>query len=251
MDSRKKLKIAGVLGMTCIGIGVASGYLVHDAVPEPVAVDNADRHRVAEKERDGERGPVRAYSREPVAPSINAERRLKDLVKEEDETVSPANVEKSPERVVQEEFGYWMSKARKAGIDVPTDFAMPADLCGMFAREHAVFERRVKAVEEIRMPIVENLAQQLQQAGRYEEFRNPDTLQGEEANAQKKAIRFARRPTKDNQTVVIAGEGPWLRLIRVNATEDYRLQQAYDMLTIATREYVNNVALYIAPRFNR
>lgn len=151
-------------------------------------------------------------------------------------------------KVVTKEFGHWISLAEAQGIVVPSEFVLPAHLHDDFAQIFETYNARLEVAQSIRGPVLDGIVQAKMAKGDFESLRNPDCAQTpEEASQLRSALRAARKVMAKNQTVVVSGSGPEIRLIRVDPSEDSRLAQAYSVFDIAQADYIQQVAVLISP----
>jgi len=154
-------------------------------------------------------------------------------------------------QVVKEEFGHWAGIAEQYGLKVPPEFRLPAELHDVFAKATREFEQSLKAVEAVRLPLVQAIVDRKLAGGQFEEFRNPEAESGDAAREARSTLRKSRKPTQPNQSVSVSGDARHVRLIRVDQTDDPSLPPLYDAIAAARLEYYQSVHVFLSPFLSR
>jgi hypothetical protein len=158
----------------------------------------------------------------------------------------------SPSSVVREHFFHWRQLAKKAGHEVPNDLDLPIGLHALFAAEHQEYDKVVRDVEAVRMPILDRIADVKKANQQWETLPGPDSIKDPaQAKANRAAIAAARKETRENQTVIQGGFGATFFIIRVDEAEDPGLPPLYARLAAARRQYIDNVYAALAPHLPR
>ena len=152
-------------------------------------------------------------------------------------------------KVLKSEFGYWIGMARSSGLtDVPQDFLVPGSVAVAVAAECNMYNRAVQAIDTVRIPTLDSIAERKVAAGISEQYEHPDRIQDIDAKrAAERVIRAARKPSKPGQSVIVGGEAGYIRITRVDLSDDPSLSQLQQSLEEARRAYIQNVYRIIAP----
>ena len=245
------------------GCGVAAGFAIVQLVLN--AEKSAHSHDAASSSTAGKppapslhgaaSRPFTPPTRIAAAPSADPARSAVVPVSQQTPSQEPTLPETPPpvpaHEVVRRNFGSWISLAAEQGISVPRDFLLPAELHEEFARCFGEFEDARRAVEARRMPIVEQLRQLKERQGAYEEYQLHDSDDAAAEEAQRKALRQAKKPSAVNQTVITSGSGRVTRIIRVDPADHPDLPHIYFVFDGARRKYVEDFYMYLGPYLGR
>jgi hypothetical protein len=242
------------------GISTAAGYFVVDGLcitdDEPAPAIAANLNLTAAQDSKLDKPPAQEES----SASSSEGQRIVSVAPEPTRAIATAvsNASLAAEtpldlmeaaKIVNSEFGYWIGLARKAGLsDVPEDLRAPASSMVAIASEYLKYHRATQAVETVRVPTVDSIADRKAAVGNAELYDHPEGMQDPAAKrAAEQAIRAARKPTRPGQSVIVGGDSGRIRIVRVDLSDDpslLSLQQAFEE---AQRTYIQNVYMIVAP----